>query len=118
MIFTIISELAFTFYVDNYGISNLIGHYFKLSERDIKESKVTITLSSGDGTAVVIVTDNAGGVPEESISKVFDPYFTTKGPQRGTGVGLFMAKTIIEKNMGGRLSVRNGDDGAEFRIEV
>ena len=118
MIFTIISELAFTFYVDNYGISNLIGHYFKLSERDIKESKVTITLSSGDGTAVVIVADNAGGVPEESISKVFDPYFTTKGPQRGTGVGLFMAKTIIEKNMGGRLSVRNGDDGAEFRIEV
>ena len=89
-----------------------------LTERDIKESKVTITLSSGDGTAVVIVADNAGGVPEESISKVFDPYFTTKGPQRGTGVGLFMAKTIIEKNMGGRLSVRNGDDGAEFRIEV
>jgi C4-dicarboxylate-specific signal transduction histidine kinase len=62
--------------------------------------------------------DNAGGIPEEIITKVFDPYFTTKGPQQGTGVGLFMSKNIIEKNMGGRLSVRNTATGAEFRIEV
>jgi signal transduction histidine kinase len=45
-------------------------------------------------------------------------YFTTKGPDKGTGIGLYMAKTIIEKNMGGRLTVRNTDGGAEFRIEV
>jgi signal transduction histidine kinase len=59
-----------------------------------------------------------GGIPEEIIDKIFDPYFTTKGPQKGTGVGLFMSKSIIEKNMGGRLAVRNAADGAEFRIEV
>jgi signal transduction histidine kinase len=60
----------------------------------------------------------AGGIPEEIFDKIFDPYFTTKGPQKGTGVGMFMSKNIIEKNMGGRLSVRNTDNGAEFRIEV
>ena len=49
---------------------------------------------------------------------IFDPYFTTKGPDKGTGVGLFMSKTIIEKNMGGRLYAVNTGDGAEFRIEV
>ena len=52
------------------------------------------------------------------MDKIFDPYFTTKGPDKGTGVGLFMAKIIIEKNMDGRLSAVNAGTGAEFRIEV
>ena len=64
------------------------------------------------------IADNAGGIPDDIIGKVFDPYFTTKGPQAGTGVGLFMSKNIIEKNMGGLLTVRNFKEGAEFRIEI
>jgi len=87
-------------------------------EREIVDARVTITIRTEDGCAVVTIADNAGGVPEEIITKVFDPYFTTKGPQQGTGVGLFMSKNIIEKNMGGRLAVRNTATGAEFRIEV
>lgn len=87
-------------------------------EREITDAKVMITICSENNCAVVTVADNAGGIPEEFIDKVFDPYFTTKGPQVGTGIGLFMSKTIIEKNMGGCLSVRNTDIGAEFRIEV
>jgi len=88
------------------------------SERRVKEPKVVIKLTSENGRAVVTVTDNAGGIPEEIIDKIFDPYFTTKGPEHGTGVGLFMSKGIIEKNMGGRLTARNIGNGAEFRIEV
>jgi C4-dicarboxylate-specific signal transduction histidine kinase len=87
-------------------------------EREINDARVVITICSVDGCAVVTIADNAGGIPEDIINKVFDPYFTTKGPQQGTGVGLFMSKTIIEKNMGGRLDVRNTATGAEFRIEV
>jgi PAS domain S-box-containing protein len=88
------------------------------TEREIKDAKLTITVSGANGCAVVTVADNAGGVPEAIIDKIFEPYFTTKGPQGGTGVGLFMSKTIIEKNMGGKLAVCNNDQGAEFRIEV
>jgi len=69
-------------------------------------------------TSVVTITDNAGGIADEIIDRIFDPYFTTKGPDKGTGIGLFMSKTIIDKNMGGRLSVCNTGNGAEFRIEV
>ncbi len=87
-------------------------------ERQIADPVISIKVCCLNGSAIITFTDNSGGVPEEIISKIFDPYFTTKGPQHGTGIGLFMSKTIIEKNMGGRLSVRNTEDGAEFRIEV
>lgn len=87
-------------------------------ERNVSKPKIFIKICNEGRCVVVTVADNAGGIPEDIINKVFDPYFTTKGPQQGTGVGLFMSKSIIEKNMGGRLNVRNIADGAEFRIEV
>jgi signal transduction histidine kinase len=68
--------------------------------------------------AVVTVTDNAGGIPERAIGKVFDLYFTTKEATGGTGIGLYMAKSIIEKHMKGSLSVTNVDGGAQFRLEI
>lgn len=74
-------------------------------------------LEDGDKT-VVTVTDNGGGIADEIMDKLFAPYFTTKAPDVGTGIGLFMSKTIIEKHMGGTLTVRNVGEGAEFRIEV
>ena len=79
---------------------------------------VSVQLFTEGGKTVVSIVDNAGGIPEEIQEKIFDPYFTTKGPEQGTGIGLFMSKTIIEKNMHGHLTVRNVGDGAEFRIEV
>lgn len=87
-------------------------------EQNIANPKISITLSRENEMAVLTISDNAGGIPKEIMDKIFDPYFTTKGPQAGTGVGLFMSKTIIEKNMGGRLAARNIADGAEFRIVV
>jgi PAS domain S-box-containing protein len=89
-----------------------------LTEREINLPQVLIALATEQHRTVLTVTDNGGGIAQEIIGKIFDPYFTTKGPQVGTGVGLFMSKTIIEKNMGGKLSVRNVDNGAEFKIEV
>ncbi|GAB7025147.1 sensor histidine kinase [Geotalea toluenoxydans] len=89
-----------------------------LLDRNVDDALISIHAFAEGGKTVVTITDNAGGVAEEIKGKLFDPYFTTKGPDKGTGIGLFMSKTIIEKNMGGRLTVRNTGNGAEFRIEV
>jgi len=79
---------------------------------------IRIRLFNEGGKTVVTVADNAGGIPEQIRDKIFEPYFTTKGPEQGTGIGLFMCKTIIEKSMNGKLTAQNTGGGAEFRIEV
>jgi hypothetical protein len=86
-------------------------------ERKNNNARVLVTLSEEDNQSLLTVSDNAGGIPEKIIHKIFNPHFTTKGPQ-GTGIGLFMAKSIIERNMHGKLTVINTNEGAEFRIEV
>ena len=67
---------------------------------------------------MVTITDNAGGIKKDILNYIFDAYFTTKSLGKGAGIGLFMSKKIIENNMGGGLSVKNVEGGAEFRIEV
>lgn len=89
-----------------------------LVERRVDNPLVTITIDGKAGKSAIAIADNGGGIPEDIMDKIFDPYFTTRGPDRGTGVGLFMSKTIIEKNMNGALTARNVGAGAEFRIEV
>ena len=86
--------------------------------RNVDSPNIVIRAFSENGRTIVTVTDNAGGIPPEIIDRIFQPYFTTKGPEQGTGIGLFMSKTIVEKNMKGVLSARNTGCGAQFRIEV
>lgn len=89
-----------------------------LIEQQVKSPVVTIRIFEENGHSTVIVRDNGGGIPEHVLPKIFDPYFTTKQQGKGTGIGLYMAKNIIEKHMGGRLTAVNVDGCAEFRIEL
>lgn len=79
---------------------------------------ITITSLCQTGACIITIEDNGGGIPKKAVEKIFDPYFTTKAPDKGTGIGLYMAKTIIEKHMNGKISVTNGENGAIFAIEL
>ena len=89
-----------------------------LTENGVKHPRVSLRAIAENGKAVVTAIDNAGGIPDANLERIFELYFTTRESIGGTGIGLYMSKNIIEKNMGGKLGVRNIENGAEFRIEL
>ncbi|MBF0339272.1 MAG: GAF domain-containing protein [Nitrospirae bacterium] len=82
------------------------------------QQEIQIGIFKESGKTVISIRDSGGGIPDDIFGRIFEPYFTTKSSDDGTGIGLYMAKTIIETNMNWKLSVRNIDNGAEFRIEI
>lgn len=98
---------------------NIIGNARDvLVERNIAQPNIVITITRENKHSIVTICDNGGGIAEDIMPKIFDPYFTTKEQGKGTGIGLYMSKAIIEQNMYGSLTVHNVAGGAEFRIEV
>jgi DNA-binding response OmpR family regulator len=94
-------------------IINIIKNAIEVfEERNIKDPLITITIEENR----LIIEDNAGGIPEEIKDKIFDIYFSTKSI-KGTGIGLYMSKIIIEHHCGGKLEVENTSQGAKFIIE-
>ena len=83
-----------------------------LIQRHIKEPRITIMIKQ----STITVEDNAGGIQEAHIHKIFEPYFSTK--EKSSGVGLYMSKMIVEKNMGGVLAVKNSKKGAIFSLKL
>jgi signal transduction histidine kinase/CheY-like chemotaxis protein len=89
-----------------------------LIEKKVDEPWVQIALKKSDDKVVVTIEDNGGGVPEEIISNIFEPYFTTKHKSAGTGLGLHMSYKIITESLGGKICVENTQNGAKFIIEL
>ncbi len=77
--------------------------------------EIHVKISKGENDVIVTIRDNGGGILEEILPKVFDPYFTTK--ESGSGIGLYMSKMIM-KNMGGNITIRNVEDGAEALLTL
>jgi nitrogen fixation/metabolism regulation signal transduction histidine kinase len=89
-----------------------------LITREVPDAAIELVITAEAGRSVVTISDNAGGIPDDVLPKIFDPYFTTKHQAHGTGIGLYMSKVIIEQNMGGSLTARNTATGAAFRLEL
>lgn len=107
------------------GFSNEIAQAFLnifnnakdiLVERDVRDASIHIKAFSDAQRHVVTIEDNAGGIDTHPLEKIFEPYFSTKHAKSGTGIGLYMTKTIIEKNNHGTIEVSNGLHGALFTI--
>ena len=87
-------------------------------ERKVEQPKISIETHKKPAHYEIVISDNGGGISEDIISKVFDPYFSTKDEKNGSGLGLYMSKVMIEEHSGGLLRVENTIEGAEFSILI
>ena len=85
---------------------------------NIADPKISIVVKSIGNRCQISIEDNAGGVDDKILDKIFEPYFTTKTQSQGTGLGLYITKMIIEDGMKGELKVKNTKNGACFIIEL
>ncbi|WP_108064054.1 ATP-binding response regulator [Poseidonibacter lekithochrous] len=96
-------------------LNNAYEHFL---EREIQNPRIDIQTKENEEFIEISIKDNAGGISDEIIEKIFDPYFSTKFAKNGNGLGLYMSKLIIEEHLEGKLSVENENDGAKFIIKL
>jgi len=126
--FTLSTDSAHTPYL--YGIENefkqVIFILLNNSKDAIKsmqknfenfQGEIEVKIQEQEDRTLIAFCDNGGGIKEDIIHSIFEPYFTTKFASSGTGIGLYMAKNIIESRMHGHLSVKNTKTGCCFTIE-
>ncbi len=87
-----------------------------LIEKGVTSKKIWIRGWEEENKTILKVSDNGRGIPVQIIDRIFEPYFTTKEAGKGSGIGLYMSKMIIEENMQGTITAVNGTQGAEFSI--
>ncbi|RXJ68458.1 hypothetical protein CRV08_06400 [Halarcobacter ebronensis] len=100
-------------------IMNLLNNTKDVLMEKIEDNRlIIVTIHKEQDSVFFSIRDNGGGVPKEIMDKIFEPYFTTKGKDEGTGIGLYMSKEIVEKHMNGKLELHNKNythEGREYK---
>lgn len=97
-------------------INNAKNKITKIERNPHFKGRITITLNSSEEYIVIEIKDNAGAINKDTINHVFEPFFTTE--EKGTGLGLYMAKVIIEDKHLGKIKVQNQDQNVIFSIKI
>lgn len=123
---TIVKETIESF--EMVGYANELTHCFLVILNNAKDAlveiaedmKKVIIINSKvkDDICIISFENNGTKIEDQILSKIFDPYFSTKDQKNGTGIGLYMAKTIIEKHFGGVIEVVNSSKGVKFELKV
>ncbi len=108
------------------AILNILNNAEDVLEQNNKDERkiIQISVKKDSEFAIIEIIDNAKGIPENIIDRIFEPYFTTKGKDKGTGIGLYMTRQIVIEHMAGNLTVKNDNfmidntqyNGAKFSI--
>ena len=81
-------------------------------------AEIKININKENNKILISIFNNCGNIDEQIIERIFEPYFSTKFEDQGTGIGLYMTKIIVEKNMQGKIEAKNLADGVEFIIKL
>ena len=99
-------------------INILVNAKDALIEYQEANREIEIFIEDKNEWIEILICDNAGGIKDDIMSKIFEPYFSTKEQKQGTGLGLYISKTIVDKHLYGTLQAYNGKDGACFEIKL
>jgi nitrogen fixation/metabolism regulation signal transduction histidine kinase len=100
-------------------IMNLILNSFNAFEKkEINDREISINIEHIDNKILIHISDNAQGIPEDVIDKIFEPYFTTKHQAIGVGMGLFLTYDIVKNILKGDIKVENIKHGAKFTLSI
>jgi signal transduction histidine kinase len=100
------------------SIINIVKNSVDAFSSSKEENKKITVLAIETQTHISLsIADNAGGINKDIIMKIFEPYFSTKS-KNGTGLGLYMCKTIVEEHLKGKLTIVSYDDITEVLIEL
>lgn len=88
------------------------------AEHDVEEATIVCSCEDRDETILFLIKDNAGGIPHNIITRIFEPYFSTKGEKNGTGLGLYMSSIIVEKHLRGNIRVCSDEGVTTFAIQI
>ena len=116
-----VKDMFFTGYKNNLlqVLINIINNSKDaIGMNNIKDGKISIKTYQKDDTFIINISDNGGGIPEDILNRVFEPYFTTKFKSEGTGIGLYMCKTIIEESLHGSIKLKNINNGILCTIKL
>jgi signal transduction histidine kinase len=90
----------------------------KRNEKNDFQGKIDIKITSQNKYGIIKICDNGGGIKENVLEHIFNPYFSTKQNSNGTGIGLYIAKNIIESRMKGDIWAKNTKEGCCFTISI
>jgi len=112
-------SLSDTIWSDSYQIRQALVNLLTNAVHAVgSEGSISISLEDLDGQLAITVRDSGEGIPRENLDKIFEPFFSTKSPGEGTGLGLFVTRSIIEK-LGGSIEVESEiGQGASFCIRL
>ena len=99
-------------------LNNAIDAKIVKSNSEKFDARIEINIFKENDNIVISIFNNCGNIDEQIIERIFEPYFTTKFENQGTGIGLYMTKVIVEKNMNGKIQAKNLNDGVEFIIKL
>ncbi len=101
----------------NLIVYQIIKNAYEAIVKHKKDGLIKINGWQEDNFIYLRVCDNGGGIEDEIAKKIFEPYFSTKGPHSGNGIGLFMAKKLIEQTSESKIEWKNKEDGVCFKIK-
>jgi len=89
-----------------------------LIEKERTDGWIKVELIKEDDSVLLTIEDNGGGIPEAILPHIFDEYFTTKSDDKGTGLGLYMSRRIVNESLHGQIYTQNTENGAKFFIKI